>query len=169
VQQGVALGAFVVLVIPYVYQTRKQIGYWHDSVSLFSYTLQSTDNNGIAEENMGAALVESGQPELAQTHFEAAVRLIPELASAHYNLGFLMQRQNRAEQAARVPPSHRACRTHGAAQAHNNLGILYLMSKNYSAALLDRLRSRCCGFQRAAEISPSLRPAIGWGKRWNVR
>jgi len=183
VQQGVALAAFVALVIPYVYQTRKQIGYWHDSVSLFSYTLQSTDNNGIAEENMGAALVESGQPELAQTHFEAAVRLIPELASAHYNLGFLMQRQNRAEQAAREYRQAIALSSDPleGAQAHNNLGILYLMSKNYTAALPElsaaialnpneqnsyigrgtieleswNYAAAAADFARAAEISPS--------------
>lgn len=183
VQQGVALAAFVVLVIPYMYLTRKQIGYWHDSVSLFSYTLQSTDNNGIAEENMGAALVESGQPELAETHFEAAVRLIPELASAHYNLGFLMQRQNRPEQAAREYRQAIALSTDPmeAAQAHNNLGILYLMSKNYTAALPElsaaialnpseqnsyigrgtieleswNYAAAAADFARAAEISPS--------------
>jgi len=183
VQQGVALAAFVALVIPYVYQTRKQIGYWHDSVSLFSYTLQSTDNNGIAEENMGAALVESGQPELAQTHFEAAVRLNPELASAHYNLGFLMQRQNRAEQAAREYRQAIALSSDPleGAQAHNNLGILYLMSKNYTAALPElsaaialnpneqnsyigrgaieleswNYAAAAADFARAAEISPS--------------
>jgi tetratricopeptide (TPR) repeat protein len=182
-QQGVALAAFVVLVIPYVYQTRKQIGHWHDSVSLFSYTLQSTDHNGIAEENMGAALVESGQPELAEAHFEAAVRLIPELASAHYNLGFLLQRQNRAEQAAREYRQAIALSTDPmeAAQAHNNLGILYLMSKNYTAALPElsaaialnpseqnsyigrgtieleswNYAAAAADFARAAEISPS--------------
>jgi protein O-mannosyl-transferase len=183
VQQGIALAAFVVLVCPYVHQTRKQIGYWHDSVSLFSYTLQATNNNGIAEENMGAALVENGQPELAETHFEAAVRLIPELASAHYNLGFLMQRQNRAEQAVREYRQAIALSTDPmeAAQAHNNLGILYLMSKNYTAALPElnaaiafnpneqnsyigrgtieleswNYAAAAADFARAAEISPS--------------
>jgi protein O-mannosyl-transferase len=183
VHRGIAAVAFVVLVSPYVYLTRKQIGYWHDSVSLFSYTLQSTNNNGIAEENMGAALVESRQPELAETHFEAAVRLIPELASAHYNLGFLLQRQNRTEQAAREYRQAIALSSDPmeAAQAHNNLGILYLMSKNYTAALPElnaaialnpneqnsyigrgtieleswNYPAAAADFARAAEISPS--------------
>src|ERR1700726_1381817 len=70
IQRGIAALCFVLLVSPFVYLIRKQIGYWHDSLSLFSYTLQATDNNGMAENNMGAALVEKGQPELAQTHFE---------------------------------------------------------------------------------------------------
>jgi len=137
VQQGIVAVCFVVLVSPYVYLTRKQIGYWHDSFSLFSYTLQATDNNGMAENNMGAALIEKGQPELAQTHFETAVRLIPELPSAHYNLALLWQRQNRMEQAVREyrQAIDLSSDPMEAAQAHNNLGILYLMSKNYTAAL----------------------------------
>jgi tetratricopeptide (TPR) repeat protein len=181
--QGIAAVCFVVLVSPYVYVTRKQIDYWHDSLSLFSYTLQVTDNNGVAENNMGAALIERGQPELAGTHFEAAVRLIPGLASAHYNLGFLLQRQNRAEQAAREYRQAIALASDPmeAAQAHNNLGILYLMSKNYTAALPEltaaialnpneqnsyigrgtieleswNYPAAAADFARAAEISPS--------------
>jgi protein O-mannosyl-transferase len=181
--QGIAAVCFVVLVSPYAYLTRKQIGYWHDSLSLFSYTLQVTDKNGIAENNMGAALIERGQPELAGTHFEAAARLIPELASAHYNLGFLLQRQNRAEQAAREYRQAIALASDPmeAAQAHNNLGILYLMSKNYTAALPElnaaialnpneqnsyigrgtieleswNYQAAAADFARAAEISPS--------------
>jgi tetratricopeptide (TPR) repeat protein len=181
--QAVAAVSFVLLVSPYVYLTRKQIGYWRDSYTLFAHTLQATENNGIAENNMGAALIERGQPELAETHFEAAVRLIPELASAHYNLGVLSQRQNRTEQAARE--YHQAIALSSdpieAAQAHNNLGILYLTSKNYTAALTElnvaialnpneqnsyigrgtieleswNYAAAVADFARAAEISPS--------------
>jgi protein O-mannosyl-transferase len=135
--QGLAAALFVLLVSPYVYLTRKQIGYWHDSYSLFAYTLAVTKNNGIAETNMGAALMEMGQPDLAAQHFEAAVRLIPDLAFAHYNLGVLLQRQNRLEDAIREYRLAIALSSDPveAAKAHNNLGILYLVSKNYAAAL----------------------------------
>jgi protein O-mannosyl-transferase len=135
--RGIAAAAFVLLASPYVYATRKQISYWRDSFTLFSYTLQVTNNNGIAENNMGAALMERGQPDLALAHFESAVRLIPDLAFAHYNLGVLLQRQNLAEQAAREYRLAIALSSAPAeaAQAHNNLGILYLTSKNYNAAL----------------------------------
>jgi tetratricopeptide (TPR) repeat protein len=135
--QGIAVASFVVLVSPYAYLTREQIGYWRDSYTLFSHTLQVTNNNGIAENNLGAALMERGQIQLAEGHFEAAVRLIPELAFAHYNFGVLLQRQNRADQAAREYLLAIALSPNSieAGQAHNNLGILYLASKNYTAAL----------------------------------
>jgi Tfp pilus assembly protein PilF len=135
--QGIAVASFVVLVSPYAYLTREQMGYWRDSYTLFSHTLQVTNNNGIAENNLGAALMERGQIQLAEGHFEAAVRLIPELAFAHYNFGVLLQRQNRADQAAREYLLAIALSPNSieAGQAHNNLGILYLASKNYAAAL----------------------------------
>jgi Tfp pilus assembly protein PilF len=136
-RQGIAAASFVLLVSPYAYLTRKQIGYWRDSYTLFSRTLQVTNNNGIAENNMGVALMERGQADLAEVHFESAVHLVPGIASAHYNLGVLLQRQNRAEQAAH---EYRiaivvSANPIEAAQAHNNLGILYLTSRNYTAAL----------------------------------
>jgi tetratricopeptide (TPR) repeat protein len=135
--QGIAAASFVVLVSPYAYLTREQIGYWRDSYTLFSHALQVTTNNGIAENNLGAALMERGQIQLAEGHFEAAVRLVPELAFAHYNFGVLLQRQNRADQAAREYLLAIALSPNSieAGQAHNNLGILYLASKNYTAAL----------------------------------
>ncbi len=137
--RGIAVACFVLLATPYVYATREQIGYWKDSYSLFSYTLQVTENNGIAENNFGAALMERGQAELAQTHFESAVRLVPELAFAHYNLGVLLQRQNRTEQAAHEYRLAIALSSDPIelAQAHNNLGVLYLVSKNYAAAMVE--------------------------------
>src|SRR6266851_1738482 len=101
IRESLTLGAFVSLVLPYVYLTHEQIGYWRDSYTLFGHALQVTQNNGIAENNFGSALMEMGQPQKAAPHFEAAVRLIPELASAHYNLGVVLQTQNRAEEAAR--------------------------------------------------------------------
>jgi tetratricopeptide (TPR) repeat protein len=76
-----------------------QIGYWHDSYSLFSHTLQVTSQNAIAENDLGAALVSMGKPDLATPHFQAAVQYMPDYATAHYNLGTMLQTENRFEEA----------------------------------------------------------------------
>jgi tetratricopeptide (TPR) repeat protein len=131
--------AFVIAVSPYVYVTHTQIGYWKNSYTLFTHTLQVTQNNGIAENNLGSALIEMGQPQLAEVHFESATRLIPELASAHYNLGLVLQMQNHLEEAAHE--YHRVIALPSdplqAAQAHNNLGIVYLALKNNNEAIKE--------------------------------
>jgi tetratricopeptide (TPR) repeat protein len=120
----------------YSYVTRIQIGYWHDSFTLFAHTLAVTHHNGMAENNFGAALVEAGQGPLALPHFEAAVRLIPGLASAHYNLGRALHGQNRLDEAARQYQLAigTSVDRFEAAQAHNNLGALYLQTRNLGAA-----------------------------------
>ncbi|MBZ5700616.1 MAG: tetratricopeptide repeat protein [Acidobacteriia bacterium] len=182
-KQGLVTASLALLLVPYAGVMRAQIGYWRDSYTLFSHALEVTTNNGIAENNLGTALVEIGQPEHAAAHFEAAIRLIPELPSAHYNLAVLRQRQRRLEEAAReyrlvlsLP-----CDSQQAAQAHNNLGILYMESKNSAAALTElnaaialnpgeqnsymgrgmleleagKFDAALTDFSRAAEIAPS--------------
>jgi Tfp pilus assembly protein PilF len=130
---------FLVLLLPFVYLTRKQISYWHNSITLFTHALEVTSRNGIAENNLGAALVETGQPQAALPHFLAAVQFAPDLASAHYNLGVLFQQQNQLidaaaqyRQAIAVSPD-----PFEAAQAHNNLGILYLGLQNFPIAIAE--------------------------------
>jgi tetratricopeptide (TPR) repeat protein len=127
---------FLILIAPYWFVSRTQIGYWRDSYTLFEHTLQVTKNNGMAENNLGAALMEMGDPVRAAPHFAAAVQLIPSLASAHYNLAVILQKQNRLQDAVQeyaktISTSNDPVEL---ASAHNNLGILYLMVGNYPAA-----------------------------------
>ncbi len=175
--------SFVILISPYVFVARTQIGYWKDSYTLFTHTLEVTQNNGLAENNLGSALLDRGQVPLAAVHFENAARLIPELASAHYNLGVVLQLQNRADAAAEQ--YHLALALSfdplELAQAHNNLGIVYFAAQNYPEALKElnaaivlnpveqnsfigrgkielqswNLDAAVADFSRAAEIAPS--------------
>jgi tetratricopeptide (TPR) repeat protein len=136
---AILIAIFALALSPYVYLTRKQIGYWKDSYTLFSHALRVTSNNGIAENNFGAALLERGQAPLAEAHFATATRLIPGLASAHYNLGVVLQMRGASEEAAREYRLAIADSSDPAelAQAHNNLGILDLQSNKPADALTE--------------------------------
>ena len=136
---GLLVAVFLLATAPYAYLTRKQIGYWKDSYTLFSHTLQVTANNGIAENNFGAALLGRGDPAEAAAHFEEATKLIPSLASAHYNLGVILQMQGNKDEASR---QYRFAIANSSdpielAQAHNNLGILDLQSNLPGEALTE--------------------------------
>lgn len=137
--QGIVTACFLLVLVPYFHITRTQISYWRDSYTLFSHTLEVTGNNGIAENNLGAALMEMGEPQRAAPHFEAAVGFIPTLASAHYNLGLILQGQNRLEEAAQqyVLTISVATDPQELAQAHNNLGAVYMTANNYPAATIE--------------------------------
>jgi protein O-mannosyl-transferase len=122
-----------------------QVNYWHNSYTLFSHALQVTSRNGIAEDNLGVALIEMGRPDLAFPHFEAAAEFIPQLSTAHYNLAVLEQQQNRPDDAKReyeLTLQYSADATE-IVQAHSNLGFLLLdlnrpkeAREEFTAALL---------------------------------
>jgi Tfp pilus assembly protein PilF len=125
-----------VVLLAYASVSFRQIGYWHDSYALFSHALEVTSRNGVAEDNLGAALMEMGRPDLALPHFQAAAEYIPRLATAHYNVGVLLQRQNRLDEARR---EYQLALQYSAdlretAQAHANLGFL-LLDDNPAAAI----------------------------------
>src|SRR5271154_696030 len=138
-QKEIPIALFLLALAPFAALTIKQIGYWHDSYTLFAHTLEVTKNNGFAENNFGVALLERGEPQLAAQHFIAAVRLSPDLASPHYNVAVLLQRQNQLDDAEHVYRAALALSSDQAeiAQSHNNLGILYLGEAKYAAAISE--------------------------------
>jgi protein O-mannosyl-transferase len=138
-QKEIAVAIFLVVLAPFAAVTIKQIGYWHDSYTLFAHTLEVTKNNGFAENDFAVALMERGEPELAAPHFLAAVRLSPDLASPHYNLAVLLQKQNRLDDAEHEYRTALALSSDQVeiAQSHNNLGILYLGEQKYAAAMTE--------------------------------
>ena len=130
------VAAFVIVLVPLVYLTPMQIGYWRNSLTLFGHTLDVTGNNGIAEENYGSALAEVGEMQLATQHMEKAVRLVPDVSTPHYDLAVLLQMQSRwseAEQQYRMA-LERSVDPLEKAQAHNNLGALYRQQQDRAAA-----------------------------------
>jgi len=127
---------FVVVLLPLLFLAHRQIGYWKDSETLFGHALQVTTRNGVAENNMGSALMEKGDAAGAYPHFQAAVHYAPDLGSAHYNLGVVFHRMNDLPEAAaqyRLAITYAGDATE-AAQAHNNLGVLYLGLNNFTIA-----------------------------------
>ncbi|MGC1615564.1 MAG: tetratricopeptide repeat protein [Candidatus Acidiferrum sp.] len=138
-QKEIAVVIFLLAAAPFTAVTIKQIGYWHDSYTLFAHTLEVTRNNGMAENNFGVALVERGEPGLAVQHFAAAVRYSPDLASGHYNLAVTLQRQNRLDDAEHEYRTALALSTDQTeiVQSHNNLGILYMGQRKNAVALAE--------------------------------
>ena len=145
-----SLGAgFAVILLPLIILTYRQIAFWKDSVTLFSHTVQVTVHNGIAENNLGAAYIELGDPVSAFPHFVAAVQAAPDLGSAHYNLGFLLQQQGQLQQAAdqyKLAIAHAGDAVE-ASQSHNNLGVIYLTLNNLPLAKAE--------FDKAIALNPN--------------
>lgn len=146
---AMAAPGFAAVLLPLMFVTHRQIGYWKDSETLFTHALQVTTHNGTAEDNLGVALMEKGDLAAAFPHFVAAVQFSPDLGSAHYNLGVLLQRSGQLPDAVaqyRLAISH-AGDPGEAAQAHNNLGVLYLGLNNLTVAKAE--------FDKAISLNPN--------------
>ena len=64
--------------------TRQQMGYWQDSVTLFSHALEVTEDNAVSRLNLGKAYMDKNQIDRAIPQLQDVIRLYPECAEAHY-------------------------------------------------------------------------------------
>jgi tetratricopeptide (TPR) repeat protein len=102
--------------------TWQQLRYWKDSETLFRHALAVTENNSIARNGLGAALVETGQTEEAIHQFQEALRLNPDFAEARASLGAAWVKAGQFDEA--IHQSREALRLKpDLAVAHYNLGL----------------------------------------------
>jgi tetratricopeptide (TPR) repeat protein len=106
--------------------TRAQLPYWHDSVSLFQRAIDVVPDNGLAQNNLGMALVADGKIAEALIHFEKAVELSPRDTDARSNLGNALRALGRPADAA-------AAYEQALAQSPDDPSIHY----NLATALVD--------------------------------
>ena len=95
-----AVAAAAVLVA-LAFTAYRQIGYWQSNYDLWSHTLTVTENNFVAEDNLGGALILQGQDkeEEAHAHFEAAARINPRDPMSRSNLGIYFQNHKQMREA----------------------------------------------------------------------
>jgi Flp pilus assembly protein TadD len=120
----VGLAASVCVLTPLAVLTRRQVGFWHDTRTLFEHTLAVTHDNPLANQVLGNALISDGETKQAIPLLEEALRLAPDFAEAHNNLGTALGSLGRIDEAL----SHfkAALRTDPkSAATHYNLGFAF--------------------------------------------
>src|SRR4030042_1294519 len=126
--------------------TWQQCGYWKNSTTLFSHSLQVTKNNYLAHTNLGIILAEEGKTEEAFSHFRAALKIRPDDDNVHYNLATVFKEQGKLDEAIvhfretlRINPYY--------IKAHNNLAIIFYNQNKYTEAIYH--------FRQALQIKPN--------------
>ena len=118
-----------------------------DPEALYTTTLQSNPGSGLCEFLIGKVLIDEGKNRPAQEHLLAAIKLDPDYARAHNNLGVTLTNDHRIndaiaqyDEALRLKPNY--------AEAAYNLGF----------ALTDanRLDEAIAAYLRALETNPQL-------------
>jgi len=126
--------AGLVAIVLCLTMTRQQLGYWKDNETLFRHALAVTENNFLAHNNLGDALLHKGQIEEALSHFQEAVRINPLAPESHNNLGLAYLNLGQTDKA--ISQFQEALRRKpDFIYAHINLGLAFLkMGDNYGAA-----------------------------------
>jgi protein O-mannosyl-transferase len=91
--------AAVAILIALALATHRQIGYWQSNTDLWSHALAVTENNFVAENNLGGALILEGKEDEAHAHFQAAARINPRDPMSRSNLGIYLQHRNQMREA----------------------------------------------------------------------
>ncbi len=76
-----------------------QVGYWHDTVSLYSHAVKVTRNNYFALNNLAQGLQDEGRFAEAAQQYSRAVALNPEWAEGHSNLANALAHTGKTDEA----------------------------------------------------------------------
>jgi tetratricopeptide (TPR) repeat protein len=129
-KQGVMVTAVALLAAIAVFlviQTRRQVGYWMDTGTLFSRTDAVTQNNILAKLMSAAQLGQKGKTQLAREKYEEVLRISPRNVTAHHHYGMFLASRGllkegigHLKEAVRLQPD--------SVTANRSLGLVYLWS-----------------------------------------
>jgi protein O-mannosyl-transferase len=129
--------------------TYRQIGYWRDSLDVWTHALKVTQNNFVAEENAGVALVQLNRVDEAYPFFVRAAQDEPNDPVARLNIGAYLHQHGR--QAEAIPQYELALRLGSEpgmqATTYTNLGSAYSDLGDYAKARAD--------FEQALRLNPN--------------
>jgi protein O-mannosyl-transferase len=138
--------------------TYRQINYWHDTQSFWVRTLALTQNNFVAEDNLGEFLFSQGKIDEAAAHFRAALAIRPDGLIANLNLGAYEDRRGNLPAAIEHYQlvANRAGDVGMRATAYGSLGFVYRQQG-------QSMKAEQC-FETAVELAPErARARIGLG------
>ncbi len=123
----------------------QQASYWSDSITLWTHTLKCTEDNPVAHNNLGSALLMFGQHGDAEVQLKKAIAIDSRYSDAYSRLGKSLLDQGRGEEAltlyrqaiSLVPESP---------VLHNDLGNVLAVRGDRMAAIAE--------YRKALELQP---------------
>lgn len=126
---AVTLAAMIVL-------TSMQLKHWENGFTIFTHTVEVTENNWVAQNNLGLIYFDEGRIDEAILHFKESIKAKPSYALAYLNLGVAHQARNEFEEAIdafkwvlQFEPAN--------PKAHFSLGLVYLTLGNRNLAMVE--------------------------------
>ena len=129
--------ACALLLLPLMGLSFRQVGYWRNSVALFSHVVAVTPGNFKAMVLLGKELANEGRLDEANDRFRAAIRMQPDFPDLNANVGLNLYRQGRRSEAvgylleeARIQPAN--------PRTHELLGSILAELGRFEEAKLQR-------------------------------
>jgi tetratricopeptide (TPR) repeat protein len=100
-RRGTAPVSLIALILIFILMidARAQVRHWQNSITLFSHAIKVTEQNYLAHNNLGCALMDRRDYAGAAHHYAATVRIRPNDAGPENNLGNALLMQRRMEEA----------------------------------------------------------------------
>jgi tetratricopeptide (TPR) repeat protein len=154
-------GAGLLIITALITRSYFQTSYWQDTETLWKHATATTSNNYIASNNLAQFLFQSGRFDEAIAECQKALKIKPDFAAAHNNLGAALVENKRGDNGARrqngavdeaIVHYRRALQINpDFAQAHSNLGTALLLKGQVDEAIAH--------YQKAVEIDPNFAEA----------
>jgi tetratricopeptide (TPR) repeat protein len=144
-----------ILLLILMIATMSQILLWRNSITLFSHTLQVTENNYLIHNNLGVTLKRQGRDQEASVHYRKALEINPRYSDAHYNLAAHLVREGKDQEA--IGHFYEALKFKAnKVEVYNDLGVT--LTKQ------GRFREAATHFAEAIQINPNYAKSyLNWG------
>ena len=121
-------GASMVVLLTLAIVTRHQLNYWNDNVTLWTHTLQVTNDNYIAHDNLAQLLMQRGQPDEAMKHYHTALAIYASDPSSNLSIAVYDHQHGRLHEAIARYDQMITITPDGPARAElfSNRGLVYL-------------------------------------------
>jgi protein O-mannosyl-transferase len=146
----VITGSFIILFI-LIFQTRNQVGYWKNDLTLANHALAVTKDNFLAYRIKGNALLEQNIYDEAVFCFRKSLSFMPSQTSPRLNIGLVHLRQKKPREAIAVF-NELLAEDSNSTLANLNCGKAYMMLGDTKSAI------RC--FERAIAKEPFFTAAL---------
>ena len=127
--------------------TRQEMGYWMDSIRLFSRAIEVTRENGMAERSLGIAYIYAGKSQESIPHLEKAIQYDDKDSQSMSDLGFCYAMQSKHSLATNLFSRALSVNPRNP-KAHYNFGMSCMALGDYSNAVVQ--------FKEAAKLTPGV-------------
>lgn len=135
------------MMITMLFLTWMQCARWKNSITIFGYTVQVTDNNYIMQTNYAYAFLKADKLDDALREYQTAAQMRPDSSEPPEKLGEVCIQQGRYQQAVEyLRQAIRKNKDLKLEEAYNNLGIAYARQSKLDRAITY--------FEKSLQIDP---------------